>query len=221
MPAKGRMPSAIEMRVVASSSSHSRSAVIVSGIEERSRTSDVVNRTANSTPASAAARGEFSGRRAAGSAWTTVTPLSGDLCVLGLRQYSPSEGELADCGQDSPIAGSRGRPTKGVPMTDEGMTTAMTAPAPSDFEGRRAYGRAARIHTPRTSHGDWSPPEDRPDPVSLLEQQAVSRVPDLVPIRHGRMMVSPFTFYRGAALLMASDLSRTPSSGLTLSLIHI
>jgi uncharacterized protein (DUF2252 family) len=103
-------------------------------------------------------------------------------------------------------------------MTDEGMTTAMTAPAPSDFEGRRAYGRAARIHTPRTSHGDWSPPEDRPDPVSLLEQQATSRVPDLVPIRHGRMMVSPFTFYRGAALLMASDLSRTPSSGLTVQL---
>ena len=55
---------------------------------------------------------------------------------------------------------------------------------------------------------------DRPDPVALLEEQAASRVPELVPIRYGRMLVSPFTFYRGAALLMASDLSTTPDSGI-------
>ena len=103
-------------------------------------------------------------------------------------------------------------------MTDEGQTMTMSVPAPSDFEGRRAFGRAARVPTPRTSHAAWSPPEDRTDPVSLLEEQAVSRVADLVPIRHGRMMVSPFTFYRGAALLMAADLAHTPSSGLIVQL---
>ncbi len=60
----------------------------------------------------------------------------------------------------------------------------------------------------------FDPPAGRPDPVGLLEEQARSRVPELVPIRRGRMMVSPFTFYRGAALPMARDLSRTPVSGL-------
>ena len=103
-------------------------------------------------------------------------------------------------------------------MTDEGQTMMMSVPEPSDFEGRRAFGRAARVPTPRTSHATWAPPEDRTDPVALLEEQAVSRVPDLIPIRHGRMMVSPFTFYRGAALLMAADLARTPSSGLIVQL---
>lgn len=103
-------------------------------------------------------------------------------------------------------------------MTDEAQATTMTPPAPSDFEGRRAFGRAARVPTPRTSHATWSPPDDRADPVSLLEEQAVSGVADLIPIRHGRMMVSPFTFYRGAALLMAADLARTPSSGLIVQL---
>jgi uncharacterized protein (DUF2252 family) len=61
----------------------------------------------------------------------------------------------------------------------------------------------------------FDPPPDRPDPVSLLEQQAASRVPELVPVRYGRMLVSPFTFFRGAALGMATDLAGTPSSGLT------
>lgn len=103
-------------------------------------------------------------------------------------------------------------------MSDEGPTATMTPPAPSDFAGRRAYGRSARVRTPRSSHAAWSPPEDRTDPVALLEEQATSRVADLVPVRHGRMMVSPFTFYRGAALLMAADLARTPSSGLTVQL---
>ena len=60
----------------------------------------------------------------------------------------------------------------------------------------------------------FDPPSDRPDPIALLEEQAKSRVPELVPIRWGRMMVSPFTYYRGAALPMASDLATTPVSGL-------
>jgi uncharacterized protein (DUF2252 family) len=83
---------------------------------------------------------------------------------------------------------------------------------------RVARGKAARGKTPRASHGRWAPSADRPDPVSLLEEQAASRVPDLVPIRYGRMMVSPFTFYRGAALIMATDLAATPQSGIAVQL---
>ncbi len=79
---------------------------------------------------------------------------------------------------------------------------------------RVARGRAARGEVSRSSHADFSPGPHRPDPVELLESQAVSRVAELVPIRYGRMLVSPFTFYRGAALLMAADLASTPNSGL-------
>ena len=79
---------------------------------------------------------------------------------------------------------------------------------------RAARGKEARAAVPRESHAVFDPPPDRPDPIGLLEEQAKARVPELVPIRRGRMMVSPFTFYRGAALPMASDLSRTPVSGL-------
>ena len=68
---------------------------------------------------------------------------------------------------------------------------------------------------PRSSQAEFSPATDRPDPVGLLERQATTRVPELVPIRYGRMLVSPFTFFRGAALIMASDLATTPRSGLT------
>jgi uncharacterized protein (DUF2252 family) len=80
--------------------------------------------------------------------------------------------------------------------------------------GRAARGRAARAEVPRDSHAVFDPPPDRPDPIRLLEEQAKARVPELVPVRWGRMMVSPFTFYRGAALPMASDLASTPVSGL-------
>ena len=82
-------------------------------------------------------------------------------------------------------------------------------------EERVARGKAARREVPRSSHAGFTPGANRPDPVALLEQQAVSRVPELVPIRYGRMLVSPFTFYRGAALIMASDLAGTPRSGIT------
>jgi uncharacterized protein (DUF2252 family) len=80
---------------------------------------------------------------------------------------------------------------------------------------RMAAGKAARTAVPRLSHAPWERASTRPDPVSLLEGQAESRVPELVPIRYGRMMVSAFTFFRGAALIMASDLATTPRSGLT------
>ena len=79
---------------------------------------------------------------------------------------------------------------------------------------RAARGKAARAEVPRDSHAVFDPPPDRPDPIGLLEEQAKQRVPELVPVRWGRMMVSPFTYYRGAALPMASDLATTPASGL-------
>jgi len=77
-----------------------------------------------------------------------------------------------------------------------------------------ARGKTARAEVPRDSHAMFDPPPDRPDPIGLLEEQGKSRVPELVPVRYGRMMVSPFTYFRGAALPMASDLARTPVSGL-------
>jgi uncharacterized protein (DUF2252 family) len=83
---------------------------------------------------------------------------------------------------------------------------------------RLARGRDARKQAPRSSHGRWEPAPDRPDPIALLEEQAESRVPELVPIRYGRMLASPFTFYRGAALIMAADLAETPTSGVTVQL---
>jgi uncharacterized protein (DUF2252 family) len=79
---------------------------------------------------------------------------------------------------------------------------------------RIASGRAMRAHLPRSAHGEWHPAPGREDPVQLLQRQATSRVPELVPIRYGRMLVSPFTFYRGAAAVMASDLAGTPGTGL-------
>jgi uncharacterized protein (DUF2252 family) len=79
---------------------------------------------------------------------------------------------------------------------------------------RAERGKAARAEVPRESHALFEVPPDRPDPVALLEEQSAGRVPDLVPVRYGRMMVSPFTYFRGAALPMASDLAATPVSGL-------
>ena len=82
----------------------------------------------------------------------------------------------------------------------------------SSVSDRVAYGKAVRAKVPRSSHAAWAPPAKRPGAVQLLEQQAKTRVPELVPIRYGRMLVSPFTFYRGAGVSMATDLadSRTP-----------
>jgi uncharacterized protein (DUF2252 family) len=79
---------------------------------------------------------------------------------------------------------------------------------------RIARGKAARAEVPRSRHAEYDPPAHRADPIDLLEDQAKTRVPELVPIRYGRMMVSGFTFYRGAAKIMANDLAGTPRSGL-------
>jgi uncharacterized protein (DUF2252 family) len=83
---------------------------------------------------------------------------------------------------------------------------------------RRARGKAARNEAPRSTHAEWAPAADRPDPVGLLEEQAKSRVERLVPIRYGRMAASSFAFFRGAAYVMAFDLASTPRSGITVQL---
>jgi uncharacterized protein (DUF2252 family) len=94
-------------------------------------------------------------------------------------------------------------------------TTGLEAPRQHQTPAeRRVRGKAARAEVPRESHAKWEPAPDRPDPVALLESQAASRVPDLVPVRYGRMMETPFTYFRGAALPMASDLASTPATGL-------
>ncbi|MFE7266328.1 DUF2252 domain-containing protein [Streptomyces sp. NPDC057592] len=81
-------------------------------------------------------------------------------------------------------------------------------------EQRAARGRAARRAAPRSSHAEFEPSADRPDPLAVLEAQSVARVPELVPIRYGRMAESPFRFYRGAAAIMASDLASTGDCGI-------
>src|SRR5215831_12511153 len=82
---------------------------------------------------------------------------------------------------------------------------------------RAARGRSARAECPRSSHAGFELAPDR-DPVAILQAQAASRVPELVPVRYGRMLVSPFTFYRGAAAVMAHDLAATPRAGLRVQL---
>jgi uncharacterized protein (DUF2252 family) len=83
---------------------------------------------------------------------------------------------------------------------------------------RTARGRAARSAAPRSSHAAWEPAPGRPDPTAVLQRQEGDRVPELLPVRHGRMLESPFTFFRGAAAIMAEDLAATPVSGVTVQL---
>ncbi len=97
----------------------------------------------------------------------------------------------------------------------------MTVQSRADYlsaRERAELGKAARSRCPRSSHAAWAPAADRPDPIDLLEKQAESRVPDLVPIRYGRMLTSPFAFYRGAAAIMAADLAAVPHTGLDVQL---
>src|SRR3954451_10884410 len=85
---------------------------------------------------------------------------------------------------------------------------------PKAVETRMAEGRAQRESLPLEAHGEWAASDGRQEPVGILEGQNATRVPELVPIRHGRMIVSPFTFYRGAAAIMAADLSQSQSTAL-------
>ncbi len=119
-----------------------------------------------------------------------------------------------------------------VPPSERISTMQQTAAAPAKSEssqpdkikvpasqaGRsraelKAIGKALRDKCSRISHAEWKPPRNRPDPVSLVLKADEGRLPDLLPLRHGRMVLSPFTFYRGSALAMAVDLSGTPSTG--------
>ena len=101
------------------------------------------------------------------------------------------------------------------PARRQARPKAIPHPTPAE---RAAMGKAARAFAPRTAHGEWAPAADRADPVELLEEQAASRVQELVPIRYGRMLVSPFTFFRGAAYPMAADLAGAPRTGLNVQL---
>ena len=107
---------------------------------------------------------------------------------------------------NDPVSGARRRPARSARV--EHLSKAE----------RAARGKAARAEVPRSSHAGWGPPVGRRDPVAVLEEQAVTRVPELIPIRHGRMLVSPFTFYRGGAAIMAADLARMPRTSLRVQL---
>jgi uncharacterized protein (DUF2252 family) len=99
-------------------------------------------------------------------------------------------------------------------MATTAAVTALEAGASLAPDERAARGRAARREVPRSSHAGWAPPPDRRSPVDVLEDQSAGRLPELVPVRYGRMLESPFAFYRGAAAIMAADLAPTPVSGL-------
>ncbi len=94
----------------------------------------------------------------------------------------------------------------------------VTKIAHPSVQERRAKGKEGRERAPLAAHGGWAAASDRPDAVALLEAQNLTREPDLVPVRHGRMLASPFTFYRGAAKIMATDLMATPTAGLNVQL---
>ena len=105
--------------------------------------------------------------------------------------------EIAQSGNDAPPAGESAPAEKGAVRSSSSRAARVEHFTPAE---RAARGKAARAEVPRRSHAEWEPPPHRPDPVELLEEQAQTRVPELVPIRYGRMLVSPFTFYRGAAV---------------------
>jgi uncharacterized protein (DUF2252 family) len=105
--------------------------------------------------------------------------------------------------------------TKTIPAP---RTTKSAAEKRPTREQRINRGKAARAEVPRSSHAEFSPDRDRPDPLALLMAEDATRVPELLPIRYARMASSAFAFFRGAALPMASDLARTPRSGLTAQL---
>ena len=116
--------------------------------------------------------------------------------------------ELGDAGHDPETDSAQ-------PMRQRDRRPSKPKPIPHPTpEERAATGKAARAVAPRSEQGEWEPASDRPDPVELLEEQAASRVQELVPIRYGRMLVSPFTFFRGAAYPMAADLANAPRTGL-------
>ena len=115
---------------------------------------------------------------------------------------------------------SNGAPTKGGAVTSsKGRVRATATPAkvPQHLQSRAeqyAAGKSLRATCPRSAHGDWKAASDRRDAVEIVLAAGKGRLPELLPLRHGRMVRSAFTFYRGSALAMAADLGPTPASGI-------
>src|SRR3954451_18900426 len=128
--------------------------------------------------------------------------------VTAANGKRPVGREVTDMAKAAVKSKKRAKPAKGK-KHHRGMLD-----VPKAVETRMAEGRAERESVPLEAHAEWVAFEGRPDPVWILEEQNATRVPELVPIRLGRMIVSPFTFYRGGAAIMASDLSQTPSTRL-------
>src|SRR5215467_14227721 len=105
------------------------------------------------------------------------------------------------------------KPSQHRPRRSSSVTARSLVSYPS-LDDLYEEGKSLRKKCPRKSHAVWRPPHDRPDPVRLLQESNKGRIPQLIPIRHGRMMQTPFTFYRGAALNMGADLASTPATGL-------
>src|SRR4029453_4332703 len=112
-----------------------------------------------------------------------------------------------------PSGESRPASTHWIPL-DGGLMGTSIVSSDTSVEDRQSIGERARERTPLLYQADWEPSAGRPDPVELLIEQNATREADLAPVRHGRMTVSPFTFYRGAAKVMATDLAPTPIAGL-------
>jgi Uncharacterized protein conserved in bacteria (DUF2252) len=140
---------------------------------------------------------------------------------------------MADVEEPRGASGAVGTPERdGLPPNGRDPKSNVAPSAPKSHTGRAksqsvthltpneraAVGKAARAVAPRAAHGEWEPAPDRRDPVDLLEEQAASRLQELVPVRYGRMLVSPFTFFRGAAYPMAADLADAPRTGLHVQL---
>ena len=108
----------------------------------------------------------------------------------------------------------QGHPSKSGKGLEEVSAAQIEALTPHRSRAERyAMGKALREKRPRASQATWKAPADRPDPVRLVLEANNGRIPELLPLRHGRMVRSPFTFYRGAALNMAVDLAATPATG--------
>jgi uncharacterized protein (DUF2252 family) len=142
---------------------------------------------------------------------------------LGVKEKQVATPALTGSADTAPANGPKSAGTTRASVTAPADRTKNAPAVPAQGvhatpQERAARGKVARAEVPRADHAVWVAPADRPDPIALLEAQAVTRVPELVPIRYGRMLTSPFTFYRGAAAIMAADLARTPSTGLHVQL---
>ncbi len=166
------------------------------------------------SPASVGRALSDNGARSSSAADDACYPHSAGVIELrgGQRLCLGSPGRVPNPDSGGSISGED--EDDGIPH-GESLMTAVLHPS---VDERSARGRAAREQVPRSVHTGWAPAPDRPDPVALLEEQNTTREPDLVPVRHGRMLVSPFTFYRGAAKIMATDLEDTPTAGLDVQL---